>query len=78
MAGTARDLFREALALPETERADLAAELLASLDGLPDADWEESWSAEIDRRVEAARLAGDSGIDWVDARREILAKLGAK
>ena len=34
-------------------RAELAAELLASLDGPADADAEAAWAAEIDRRIEA-------------------------
>jgi hypothetical protein len=29
----------------------VAAELLASLDGQPDADWDSVWLAEIDRRA---------------------------
>ena len=41
-----------ALELPAEERAALAHDLLASLDGPPDADAEEAWEAEISRRLE--------------------------
>jgi putative addiction module component (TIGR02574 family) len=78
MTSSARSVLRDALALPEDERADLAAELIASLDGPPDAGWEQAWSAEIDRRLDAATRAGNPGVEWADARREILAKLGVR
>jgi len=41
-----------ALELPAEERAALAHDLLASLDGPPDADAAEAWEAEIGRRLE--------------------------
>ena len=41
----------EALALQPRERAALALELLESLDGVPEADVDEAWDAEIRRRV---------------------------
>jgi putative addiction module component (TIGR02574 family) len=47
----------EALRLQPTDRADLAAALLASLDGAEDADARATWDAEAARR--AAEL--DSG-----------------
>ncbi len=39
------------LGLPVEDRAELAHELLASLDGPPDADVENAWAAAIERRV---------------------------
>ena len=52
MTDRAQALLREALALPLEERADVAAELLASLDGAETdiADVEAAWAAEIDKR----------------------------
>ena len=41
-----------ALELPAKERAALAHDLLASLDGPPDADAAEAWEAEIARRLD--------------------------
>lgn len=41
----------EALRLPEAERAELAHDLVVSLDGGVDADSEEAWDAEIVGRL---------------------------
>lgn len=41
----------EALDLPESERAELAQNLVASLDGPPEADVDKAWDAEILRRL---------------------------
>jgi hypothetical protein len=40
MGEAAKRLLKEALELPEVERAELAAELMASFDGEPDPDVE--------------------------------------
>jgi len=77
MTDRAQALLREALALPLEERADVAAELLASLDGAePDvADVEAAWAAEIETRARRV-LAGDSsGVPWEDVRRRAEADL---
>jgi hypothetical protein len=36
-------ILTEALALSAEERVELASELLASVDGPADADWEQAW-----------------------------------
>ena len=41
----------EALDLPESERAELAQNLVASLDGPPEADVDKAWDTEILRRL---------------------------
>ncbi len=76
MTDRAQALLREALALPLEERADVAAELLASLDGETDlVDVEAAWAAEIEKRARRV-LAGDSsGIPWEDVRRRAEADL---
>ena len=70
-------MLREALALPLEERADVAAELLASLDGAePDvADVEAAWAAEIETRARRALAGNSSGIPWEDVRRRAEADL---
>lgn len=78
MSDAARKLLDEALALPEEERLELASEIIASVDGPRDADWEDAWLAELDRRTEAAKARGESGSDWSDARARILQRLGRK
>jgi putative addiction module component (TIGR02574 family) len=41
----------EALNLSESDRAELAQQLVASLDGPPDSDVEKAWDAEILQRL---------------------------
>jgi len=41
----------QALALSESDRAELARDLLKSLDGPPDPDANNAWDAEIERRL---------------------------
>lgn len=44
-------ILNQASALPETDRARLAHDLLATLDGAPDSDVSEAWEQEIARRL---------------------------
>jgi putative addiction module component (TIGR02574 family) len=64
-------VLAEALRLDENARAELAAELLASLDGPAEPDAEAAWSAEIERRI-AALEAGTAMLEpWDDVKRRI-------
>jgi putative addiction module component (TIGR02574 family) len=76
MSNAARKLLQDVLALPEDERLELASEIIASVDGPCDADWEAAWLAELDRRTAAAHQRGESGSDWTDVRARILKRLG--
>jgi len=51
MSTTLEDIKEKAQQLSEMERAELARALIESLDGPPDADVEEAWRIEIERRV---------------------------
>jgi putative addiction module component (TIGR02574 family) len=75
MSTEARHILEEALRLPVEERAEVAAELLASVDGEPDADADAAWAAEIDRRARRALAGQSQGRAWEDVRRDIEAKL---
>ena len=46
-------VLADALRLAPEVRAELASELLASLDGPADGDAEAAWNVEIERRIEA-------------------------
>ncbi|RLB47133.1 MAG: hypothetical protein DRJ42_26060, partial [Deltaproteobacteria bacterium] len=70
----AQKLLDQALLLPNVERAKLAFDLLASLDGDP--GWDEAWLTELDRRVKAAAEHGETGGDWHSAKERILGRLG--
>jgi putative addiction module component (TIGR02574 family) len=71
-------LLQEVLNLPAEERADVAEELLASLEGLPAAETEEierEWGAEIERRARRV-LAGESpGVPWEEVKRSVRSRL---
>ena len=74
MTSRARELLREALALPTQERAGVAAELLASLDGpapMDAAAVEAAWAREIERRAKRVMAGESSGEPWDDVRARI-------
>lgn len=78
MSEQADRLLDEALKLPASERAHVAAELLASVDGEPDADAEAAWAAETDARVERVQAEGPTGSDWKDVHARIRSRLRPK
>ena len=77
MTVDAQKLFEAALTLPANDRAELAAQLLASLDEA-EADVEAAWAAEIERRVADARENPDDDEDWRtvldEIQREVLSR----
>lgn len=76
MASTRDRLLEEALRLSADQRAELASELLATLE--PDTPSERrtevEWIAEIERRARAA-VAGSPGVSWAEARAQIQSRL---
>jgi putative addiction module component (TIGR02574 family) len=78
MSNEAQQILREALKLPLGERADVAAELLASLDEAPEEKTESveaAWAVEIERRARRV-LAGEStGTDWAEVRARLASSL---
>jgi putative addiction module component (TIGR02574 family) len=75
MTKAAEAVLADALRLDVAARAELAAELLASLDGPADPDADEAWAAEIERRV-AAIEAGTVRLEpWDDVKRRIETKI---
>jgi putative addiction module component (TIGR02574 family) len=78
MTSRAQEPLREALSLPVNERADVAAELLASLDDAPAEDQaavEAAWAAEIERRAMRVISGESHGVPWEDVRRRAEAEL---
>ena len=71
MTEAARALLANALRLDEDARAEIAAELLASLDGPSDPDAETAWAAEIDRRVSAIESGTSVLESWQDVKSRI-------
>jgi putative addiction module component (TIGR02574 family) len=68
-------LKAEALRLPAAERAQLAAELLESLDTREAGDVEQLWAAEAERRYQAYKSGQARGIPWEEAMREAKRRL---
>ncbi len=68
MGKAGQKVLDEALQLELSERAELAAELLASLDGEPDEEAEAAWADEIKRRLTRARSGADEGRPWPAVR----------
>jgi putative addiction module component (TIGR02574 family) len=64
-------VLADALRLDNDARAELAAELLASLDGPADADAEQAWNVEIERRITAIEAGSISLEPWDEVRRRI-------
>jgi len=64
-------LLEDALKLDASERAKLASELLASLDGEVDEDAEAAWAAEIEERAARARSGEDPGKPWPEVRERL-------
>jgi hypothetical protein len=82
MGNQARQLLEAALALSKDERADLAEQLLASVEdevidadmlgeAEPDPDIEKAWAAEITRRAERALRGETVGIPGAEVDAEI-------
>jgi len=64
-------VLAEALRLDVDARAELAAEILASLDGPRDPDAQTAWAAEIERRI-AAIESGTAQLEtWDETKRRI-------
>jgi putative addiction module component (TIGR02574 family) len=77
VTANAQRLLDDALTLPANDRAELAAELLASLDAVA-AGVEAAWAAEIARRAADARENPDDEEDWrsalAEVQREVLSR----
>jgi putative addiction module component (TIGR02574 family) len=76
MAPSTQQLLKDALQLPDQQRAELVIELLDSLPSVePGQERSDAqWLAEIERRARAAQ-AGATGISWEEARKEVIDRL---
>jgi putative addiction module component (TIGR02574 family) len=68
-------LLHEALELPPEQRAALADSLLGSLDTEVDADAEQAWREEIERRVGSVEDASVRLVPWKDVQARIARRL---
>jgi hypothetical protein len=76
VTSNAAAVLRDALALSVDERADIAAELLASLDSGDDPEEVRGlWAAELERRARRAISGGYPGGDWTTLRQRLADEL---
>lgn len=80
MSPDARTILREALSLDDAARADLAAELLASLDDVEEDDpaaVTQAWADEIERQLARIHAGEDATEPWPVVRDRIRCTLEA-
>jgi putative addiction module component (TIGR02574 family) len=75
MSSVGHKILQDILALPENERAEIAARLIESLDKGADAGVDEAWAAEIERRCAALDAGEAVTSDWEEVRRRIETQL---
>jgi putative addiction module component (TIGR02574 family) len=72
MAISREDLFRNALALDESDRAELVGLLIGSLDPETEQGVEAAWLQEIDRRARDLDTGAIQTIPWEIARERLM------
>ena len=70
MTQETHDLLQKALALPENERAELAGNLLSSLDTTVDHDVDTAWQQEVARRFEEVQSGKVETIPWDEVQQK--------
>lgn len=68
-----KELIRETVELPESDRATLAGVLIESLDPKPTPEVKAAWSREIERRIREIDDRTVELVDWEDVRAELFA-----
>jgi putative addiction module component (TIGR02574 family) len=64
-------VLEEALKLPPNERAEVAEQLIASLDEVPDTDVEQAWQEEIQKRLQQIERGEMKTIPWEEVQRRL-------
>jgi putative addiction module component (TIGR02574 family) len=64
MTQEARELLQKALALPDKERAELAGNLISSLDATVDPDVDAAWQQEIAHRLHEVQSGKVENVSW--------------
>ncbi len=75
MERSAEAVLKEALTLPEADRADIAGALLESLQPAEEADVETVWRQEVATRVAALDAGEVETIPWAEVRDRLFARL---
>jgi putative addiction module component (TIGR02574 family) len=67
MTGPAQELLQRALSLPDNERAELAGNLIASLEVAHDLDIDTAWQQEVARRFKEVQSGEVKTVSWESA-----------
>jgi putative addiction module component (TIGR02574 family) len=70
MTQEANELLEKALTLPEADRAELAGNLMASLDAAVDPDVDAAWQEEVARRRRDIQSGKVKSIAWEEVQRK--------
>jgi len=70
MTQEAHELLQRALALPENERAELAGNLISSLDTRIDPDVDAAWQNEVVRRAQEVQSGKVKAVPWEEVQRK--------
>lgn len=74
----AETVLKEALTLPEQDRAEIAGALLESLEPEPEADVEAAWRQEVAVRVAALNTGKVETTPWREIRDRFLSRLSER
>ena len=77
MATPQKEIFEAALSLSDSERAELTALLLDSLEVPADEDVEAAWLVEIERRMQEIDSGTVELVPWAEARERLHRDLDA-
>jgi putative addiction module component (TIGR02574 family) len=78
MTDRAQALLKQAMALAEAERAEIADALLESLEPSSDSGVDEAWREEVRRRLEQLDAGSVELIPWEEVREQLFARLNAR
>ena len=66
-----QQILDTALSLPESDRAEIAASLIRSLDPEGDSDVDAAWAEEIEQRIESIDRGEVKLVPWNEVMREM-------
>jgi putative addiction module component (TIGR02574 family) len=78
MTHDTQELLQKALTLPDKERAELAGNLIASLDAIQDPDVDAAWQQEIARRLHEVQSGQVKTVSWESVHQKGHALLDGK
>lgn len=68
------NILQQALSLPESERADIAASLFLSLDPESDSDADKLWAVEIKNRLDSIDNGHAKMVPWSDVKSKMASR----